>query len=93
MKKITQKVNPSKRSLKESLEKQNSQPLQVPAEDEYDQLEKDKMTSEGGLAELSSKPRIPSKLHFERKYKESTPRQFLTRILMREDIYERFHWY
>lgn len=77
MKKISGKVNPPE----ESEEQQK-----------LEQIEKDKMTSEGGLPD-TPKPKIPSKLYFERKYKDSTPRQFLTRILIREDMYERFHWY
>lgn len=90
MNNINQKVNPPQESeIQKRSKKSNTQE----AQDKYDQLEKDQMTFEGGLPETSAKPRIPSKLHFEHKYKSSTPRQFLTRILMREDIYERFHWY
>lgn len=80
MKKTVGKVNPPQESDTSDKEKKQ------------EQLEKDKMTSEGGLPE-TPKPKIPSKLYFEHKYKEITPRQFLTRILMREDMYERFHWY
>lgn len=92
MKNVNQKVNPPQES---EIQKKSQSNIPDPHDnqDKYDQLEKDQMTFEGGLPEASSKPRIPSKLHFEHKYKSSTPRQFLTRILMREDIYEKFHWY
>lgn len=85
MKKITRNLDPFK-------ELRTEPPSE--SEDESLELEKDKMTSEGGLPdEPSNKIKIHSRVYFERKYKESTPRQFMNRIFMKEDNYEKFHWY
>ena len=57
-----------------------------------EQIEKDRMTSEGGISDSMVKSKMPAKVYLERRYNEVTPREFLARILIREAYYEKFHW-